>query len=47
MKLLLDKVTTKNNVCKMLSKWDPIHDYNYWKHGYECTRQGPEVPNKH
>lgn len=27
-----DKVTTQNNVCKMLSKWDPIHDYSYSKY---------------
>lgn len=38
MKLFLDKVIIKNNVCKMLSKWDLIYDYNYWKYGYECIR---------
>ena len=47
MKPLPDKVTTQNNVCKMLSKWDPIHDYSYWKHEHKCTRQGLEGCNKH
>lgn len=47
MKPLPHKITTQNVVCKMLSKWDLMHDYNYWKYGHKCTRQGLEGSNKH